>query len=67
MAEAPSGLAQRMCGFSPEHCDDGRDWQVCRFGVRSSTLTLYTPPSYNYNRQPSVLFCTHGCTECLAK
>ena len=67
VGEAPGGLAQRMCSFAPEHCGDDVDWRVCRFGVRSSTLTLYTPPSYDFRSQPSILFCTQGCTECLAK
>ena len=67
LSEAPGNLAQRMCNFSPEHCDNQQDWQVCSFSVRSSTLVLYTPPSYSFKRQPDLLFCTDGCRECLAK
>jgi len=67
VGEVSLGLAQKFCNFSPGECGTHDLWETCTFNVRSSALTVHVPPSYKFQAPPSVLFCTHACTECLAK
>ena len=65
--EVDEGLAQRFCNFAPGECAPTDLWETCTFSVRSSALTVHAPPSYKFDAAPAMLFCTLGCTECLAK